>query len=164
MTERSNAFVNYVFIIIVPIADNSLSGNYYVITNILSELRLRVVFNLVDGEVTGDSPVRTVHLEPIEVPEAGIGRPTIAELTLVLGDPEMVRLASGVEVPTTVLIYQNQRVYLSVDNLECDKVFLSQVTRTIVLSAEPLLHIAWLSIPQKWLAYNYCYNFERVLS
>jgi len=138
--------------------------NYYVITDTSNGSQLRIVLDLNSENITGDTVVRSIHLEPINSNRSGIERPLIADLAQVLGNPEMVQLASGVEVPTTVLIYQGQRVYISVDNLECDRVHVNQTIRSIVLSAEPLIHVAWLSEPEEWIGYDYCYNFERRLS
>lgn len=37
----------------------------------------------------------------------------------------------------------------------------NQEAPSISLYENPPTHIAWLSEPQEWLGYNYCYNFEQ---
>jgi hypothetical protein len=138
--------------------------NHYVITSMFNGLQLRIVLSLDGGDVTSDSLVRTIQLEPIGSLTGVIERPTLIDFAPVLGNPEMIRIASGVDVPATALIYKDQQVYISVDNLECDQVLPNQAIRTIVLSAEPLIHVAWLSELREWRGFSYCYNFERVLS
>ncbi|MCC6612338.1 MAG: hypothetical protein IT320_02610 [Anaerolineae bacterium] len=125
---------------------------------------MRIWFRSDDGAFTDNSLVRAVYLELSVVAGPEAKRPTIADLEAYLGDPEMIRLASGIESPTVALIYRNDRVNTYVDDLECDKVLPDQEILSIVLFAEPPTNQAWLSQPHEWVDYGYCHNFERDLS
>jgi hypothetical protein len=127
-----------------------------------NEFRIALVSD--DVEMTSASIIRTIYFEPIINPESGIQRPTISEMGSVLGDPEIVRLASGVEAETAALMYRGQQVHVFVEDMECDKIDLDQELLTLVLYDEPLEYAAWLSQPQEWVDYDYCYNFERTLN
>lgn len=126
--------------------------------------QVRVWIRSGGGEVTSNSPVRAIYWELGIVTGDEIKRPTIADLQMFLGNPETVRLASGVENLSIALIYRNARVYTSVDDLDCDKVLPNQPAPSIGLYEEPPVQEAWLSEPQEWQGFGRCYHFIRSLS
>jgi hypothetical protein len=140
------------------------SGYSYTVTHGPTGNQIGIVFRSDDGEVTQDDLVRTIYLYPLVDVEASIIYPAISDLQSVLGEPAAVRLASGVEIPTMVLLYRDQQVHINVDDLECDRVLPDQQILGIVLYGEVPSNLAWLSEPQEWVGYDYCYNFERVVS
>jgi hypothetical protein len=129
-----------------------------------SGYQLNIGFHSDAGEMTEDSIVRKIYLQPFIRLDGTINSPTISELQSILINPEMVRLVTGDETPTIALIHKNGRVHIYVNDLECDIVLPDQQIICIVLHDQIPTAWAWLSDPQEWRGFNYCYNFERKLS
>jgi hypothetical protein len=125
---------------------------------------VRIVLRSDDGPVTPYSVVRTIFLIPLISAKPPITYPTISELQSVLGDPTAVRLGTGVEIESIVLFYREGRVTVWVNDTDCDQVLPSQQIISIGLHNETPPSGGWLSLPQEWVGYNHCYNFERQLS
>ena len=119
-----------------------------------------------DNGVPSDdtSIVRSIILNPFVKIGESVSSPTISDVQRVLGDPTMARLASGADNFSVALFYGDGRSNVFVSDLECDKVLSNQQVGGIGLYSEIRANIAWLSDPQDWQGFNYCYNFERKLS
>lgn len=126
--------------------------------------QLNIGFHSDAGAMTENSIVRRIYLAPFIRLGESISRLMLFDVQNILGMPIAVRLATGVENPTVVLIYSDQRVSVVVDDLDCDKVLPDQQVKTIVLDDQVATNDAWLSDPQEWRGFGYCYNFERKLS
>jgi hypothetical protein len=143
---------------------NLVEGEYFSrITHLPTGNQVRIGFFIQDVEVTNASIVQGISLEPGAMTEDEISRPMLSDLEDVLGVPETVRLASGIENPSVILMYQGARINIAVEDLQCDEVRRDQQIRGIGLYEVPPM-AAWLSQPQEWVGYDHCYNFERVLS
>lgn len=126
--------------------------------------KLKIVFISDNGQMTESSIVRGLSLAPfIDVGTSTI-TPRLSDLQDILGDPVSVRLVSGIDKPSIMLIYRDGLVYSGVEDLECDKVLSNQRIGGVTLYGEVPTNIEWLSDPQEWHGFNYCYNFERKLS
>lgn len=137
--------------------------NHFVITNLATGHQVRVAFVTTDGNSTNEAIVQRIFLEPTVISGADSERPTIADLQGLLGNPEMVRLSTGIETSTLAVMYQDQQVHIFVDDLDGDKVLPNQTVLSIVLQDDTNPDAAWLSVPQNWVGYDHCYNFERTL-
>ncbi len=126
--------------------------------------QLNIAFHSDTGEITAASIVREIYLQPFIRLDGTINSPPISSLQSILGNPEMVRLASGDETPTITLIYEGGLVHEYVNDSECDKILPNQQLISIVLFDQIPVGWAWLSDPQEWHGFSYCYNFVRKVS
>ena len=62
------------------------------------------------------------------------------------------------------MFYEDGRVIMHVDDLECDQVLPDQGVIGIGLHEEAPPDEGWLSDPQEWRGFGYCYNFEPKIS
>lgn len=86
-------------------ADTSLydvtgGEDYYKVVYRPNGYQVRIWFRSDNGNTVDKSLIRVLYLELAVETGTEIKRPTIADLEVFLGEPEMVRLSSGVETPT----------------------------------------------------------------
>ena len=88
--------------------------------------------------------------------------PTIADLYDNLGEPETVRLFTGVEKERVTLLYKEQRIEVFLNDLDCDKILMNEeITQIVLVDPAPKTYVAWLSKPQAWRGFGRCYWFVR---
>ena len=126
--------------------------------------QLNIAFYSDNGPMTEASIVRGIILDSSWKMGTLDSRPTISDIQSVIGSPTVARLATGADNFSVALFYGDGRSNVFVNDLECDQVLPDQQIMSISLNDKIPPDIGWLSDPQSWQGFNYCYNFVRKLS
>ncbi|MBA3873538.1 MAG: hypothetical protein H0X30_30775 [Anaerolineae bacterium] len=137
-------------------------GMYFKVTYVPTGANFGITLQAKDMSQSPQSIIQEIYVYRIINPDTD--PPTIPDLYADLGNPEMVRLMSGVENEQVVLLYQGQQTLVFLDDLDCDRIPLKQeITQITLIDPQKTPHFAWLSDPQMWQGFGRCYNFIRKL-
>ncbi len=125
---------------------------------------LRIYFLSDNGASKKNSIVQIIGLQAFMRNGTVVSFPSIADLQSLLGEPTTVRLGTGVEIETIALLYSEGLAHVVINDRVCDEIVISQEVINIRLYHEIPADFVWLSEPQAWRGFDYCYNFKRRLN